>query len=280
MKVLGAKNQKLARNSEAISFKQKASDLTAPTEGITVILNAYKRTQYLLDQVEALRKQTVPPTEIWVWANQSDKDLIDVSDHVDRIVVSNTNWLFWGRFALGNMVRTKYVAFFDDDILPQPGWFENCLNTLKEHGNVLLGGSGVVLPTTGGYGTKEKVGWNGFQSTRAIPVDLVGHSWFFPKSILQYMWREEPQSWDNGEDIHLSYMSFKYGNVETMVPPHPEDDLSMWSCRPDFGRKVGKLSDATHKLVDHKSTRSMIVDAFREDGWQLVSDRYETLLEP
>lgn len=88
------------------------------------------------------------------------------------------------------------------------------------------------------------------------------------------MWREEPKSWDNGEDIHLSYMALKYGNIETVVPPHPEHQKELWSCRPDFGQLVGKLNDATHKRAGHAATRSMIVDSFRGDGWQVVSERY------
>lgn len=270
----GSRGRAQIRSSEAIEFKKQAMPLRPPTEGITVILNAYKRTEYLADQIKALRAQSVPPKEIWVWCNQSDSPLYDISEMVDRVVVSNTNWLFWGRFALGNLVRTEYVAFFDDDILPQPRWFENCLNVLKSHGDAILGGSGVILPLTGGYSTKTKVGWNGYQMSTPTPVDLVGHCWFFPKKHLQYMWREEPQSWDNGEDIHLSYMALKYGNIETVVPPHPEDDMGIWSCRPDFGRRVGKLGAATHKTADHSETRSFIVNAFRQDGWQLACDRY------
>jgi len=106
--------------------------MLAPTDdGITVILTAYRRSEYLLEQIKSLRAQSVPPQEIWVWSNRSEDELRDVSDIADRVVVSNSNFLFWGRFALANLVRTEFVALFDDDILPQPKWFENCLNTIN-----------------------------------------------------------------------------------------------------------------------------------------------------
>ncbi|SET41243.1 glycosyltransferase family 2 protein [Thalassotalea agarivorans] len=272
IKVKGHVERAVNKNTDTVSFNQDAKPMPAPTDdGITVILTAYRRAEYLAEQIKALRAQTVPPKEIWVWSNRSEEELLDVSDLADRVVVSNTNYLFWGRFALANLARTGYVAFFDDDILPQPKWFENCLNTIANGHDGILGGSGVILPTTGGYSSKTKAGWNGVHSEQPIAVDLVGHAWFMRKEYVNYMWREEPASWDNGEDIHLSYMALKHGGIKTYVPPHVEDDMSGWSCRPDFGKAVGRLKVATYKTVDHKDTRSMIVDTYTEDGWEVVA---------
>jgi glycosyltransferase involved in cell wall biosynthesis len=261
------------KTSSTISFEQTPGQLPAPDdEGITVILTAYRRVEYLAEQIAGIRQQTIAPTEIWVWTNASPDELKDVSALADRVIVSNTNWLFWGRFALGNLSRTGYVAFFDDDILPQPRWFENCLNTIKNGHDGILGGSGVLLPLAGGYSSKNKAGWNGKHLTTTTDVDLVGHAWFMRKQHLQYMWREEPYSWNNGEDIHLSYMALKHGGIKTCVPPHPEDDQSLWSCRPDFGKIVGRKNVATFKTTDHRQTRTDIVQSYRRDGWRIVAE--------
>lgn len=270
---LGGKIQrKLAAKPDTIEFNQDGTPLEAHSSGdITVILTAYRRAEYLAEQIKALRDQTVPPKEIWVWSNRSEDDLIDVSKLADRVVASNSNYLFWGRFALANLVRTDYVAFFDDDILPQSKWFENCLATIKNGYDGILGGSGVILPKDGGYSSKSKAGWNGKHLNVPTQVDLVGHAWFMRKAHVNYMWREEPVSWDNGEDIHLSYMALKHGGIKTYVPPHPEENQDVWSCRPDFGKIVGRLKVATYKTVDHKNTRSEIVDSHRADGWKVVT---------
>ncbi len=266
-----------AKKAGIVEFKNIAqefkSDRTQKNDkSITVILTAYKRSEYLVDQIKALKNQTCPPNEIWVWTNKSDIDLLDVSEIADRVVVSNTNWKFWGRFSLAMMVRTEFVAFFDDDILPNTHWFENCLNTIENGFDGILGGSGVILPTTGGYSSKSKAGWNGLHTTEVSQVDLVGHAWFMRKRYVQYIWREEPVTWDNGEDIHLSYMALKYGEIKTFVPPHPEGEQHLWSCQPEFGKVVGRLNVATYKTVDHKDLRSEIVDAHRADGWKLCSE--------
>jgi len=261
-------------NSTSFEFSKKANPLNSDKQesSITVILNGYRRLEYLTDQIEAIRNQSVEVDEIWLWYNASEDPQKDVSDLVDRVVVSNTNWLFWGRFSLANMARTKYVALFDDDIYPEPNWFKNCLDTIENGKDGILGGSGVILPLMGGYSSKNKAGWNGQHLDSVEPVDLVGHAWFMKKTHLQYMWREEPYSWDNGEDIHLSYMALKHGGIQTFVPPHPEDDRSKWSCRPAFGKVVGRKNVATFKTSNHKNIRSEIVDHYRKDGWSIVEE--------
>jgi len=233
------------------AFEQSGTDIgDARDEGITAILTVYKRGEYLSAQVEALRQQSTPPTEIWVWCNDSDVPLKDVSAMVDRVIVSNSNWKFWGRFAIANLVRTPYICMFDDDILR----------------------SGVLLPAEGGYSSKNKVGWNGHHLDEPTRVDLVGHAWFFKKEHLKYMWQEQPLSWENGEDIHLSCMAWKHAGVGTYVPPHPPGDESLWSCRPDFGKRVGRTSSATFKSAGHHNVRDEMVDAYRQSGWQIVAD--------
>lgn len=265
---------KKRQNAEPVfAFKQSGTEVGDRQEsGITAILTVYKRGEYLSAQVEALRRQTVPPTEIWVWCNDSDVPLHDVSELVDRVIVSNSNWKFWGRFAMANLARTPYICLFDDDILPQPNWLKNCLDTLDSGVDGILGGSGVLLPAEGGYSSKNKVGWNGHHLETVSRVDLVGHCWFFKKDHLKYMWQEQPLSWENGEDIHLSCMAWKHAGIGTYVPAHPPGDESMWSCRPDFGKRVGRTSSATFKSAGHRNVRDEMVRAYRKAGWKIVAD--------
>ncbi len=268
-------NAKLNQHhANTFSFEKKAVELKAEVpHGVTAILNVYKRSEYLPQQIQALRNQSHPPAEIWLWCNSSDLELKDFSTLADRVIVSNTNWLFWGRFAQANLVRTQYVCLFDDDILPQPQWIENCLQTIADGYDGILGGSGVILPKAGGYSSKVKVGWNGHHIDQTTEVDLVGHAWFFDKKQLKYLWQEEPYSWDNGEDIHFSAMALKHGNVGTYVPPHPESEPLMWSCRPDFGKAVGRTSSATFKSEGHHNVRDAVVDHQRANGWTIVAQR-------
>jgi len=256
-----------------IPFEKTGSPLgDSETGKVTAILTAYKRSKYLAMQIEALRRQSVPPDEIWLWCNDNESVTEDFSGLVDRVVISNSNWKFWGRFALANMARTPFVALFDDDILPQPEWIKHCLNTLESGTDGILGGSGVILPREGGYSSKHKVGWNGHHYDTVKEVDLVGHAWFISKAHLKYMWYEQPYSWENGEDIHLSYSALKHGGIKTYVPSHPEENQELWSSRPDFGKKVSRTA-ATHKTENHHSIRGAMVDAYRADGWEITCER-------
>lgn len=256
-------------------WDQPGGDLPIVSPGeVTVILTRYKRGEYLQAQIDALRAQTHPPAEIWLWSNHAgDRPADDVSGQLDRVVLSDSNFSFWGRFALGHLARTPYVAFFDDDILPQPAWLQNCLEQYERGVEGILGGSGVILPRQGGYSSTHKVGWNGHHHDSLTPVDLVGHAWFLKREYLRFMWAEPPPSWENGEDIHLSAMAFKHGGLGTWVPPHPESAPERWSCRPDFGKSVGRTSNATFKSQAHHSARDRVVDHHRANGWQLVCER-------
>jgi hypothetical protein len=111
--------QERTMRKNGIAFEREGIPFSADSKnGITVILNAYKRPGYLQQQVAALRAQSVPPAQIWVWCNDSEKPTPDFSSLVDRVLVSNFNWKFFGRFTLASLAQTTYVAFFDDDILP------------------------------------------------------------------------------------------------------------------------------------------------------------------
>ena len=71
------------------------------TSDITVILNAYRRPYNLKMQVDALRNQTMPPKQIWLWVNDHpDNHGFDFKSlGVDRIFHNDYNWKFYGRFA-------------------------------------------------------------------------------------------------------------------------------------------------------------------------------------
>ena len=275
LKLSGAFSRRKMDAAGEIAFNRASSESSPREGGITAILNMYARSEYLPSQIEALRNQTRPPDEIWVWCNRSDQPQYDVSGLCDRLVVSNHNWKFFGRFALALMAETKYVALFDDDMLPQPGWLKSCLETASQpETNGILGGCGIRLPVAGGYSGGERFGWPGSHCDDTVEVDLVGHTWFMEKDHLRHMWREEPYSFGNGEDIHLSYSAQKYGGIKTFVPPHPPEKKEIWSSDPIEARARGGDA-AAHSIAaeGHSGDRDAIVDHCRGHGWKIVAER-------
>ena len=240
---------------------------------ITVILNCYKRPEYLKEQIESIENQTIKPKEIWIWYNNpEDREQIDLSEEFGdyKIINSNHNFKFHGRFALGLLAQTEYVVFFDDDTIPGPRWFENCFNTLEKTGDAILGTAGVLFngeKNDYNYSRHAKIGWNGSNDDLITKVDLVGHSWFMKKSNLKYLFYEEPMTWDNGEDIQLSYLALKYGGIETYVPPHPPENQELWGSMKGTGWTYGTDESASWKKGSHLDLRNQIVINYRDQGW-------------
>jgi hypothetical protein len=245
--------------------KQKEKEITA-------ILTCYRRPEYLEEQVMSLRNQTVPPKEIWLWVNdhEENRNFNFDSLQVDKIVRNNHNWKFHGRFALAQLCRTRYVALFDDDTIPGTKWFSNCLNNIETQPGI-YGGVGVILNDKRYYG-HSRVGWSNPNEV-TVEVDLVGHAWFFEKSTIQYMWREEPFTWENGEDIQFSFLAKKYGHIRTFVPPHPKQDKEMFSSLK--GLEYGVDEKATSNPKNHKvfySERDNQVIDHINNGWVTVKE--------
>jgi GT2 family glycosyltransferase len=241
---------------------------------ITVILNCYKRPQYLQEQIEAIKNQTIPPNDIWIWYNKpEDQEQYDLTSLGCKVVTCNHNFKFHGRFAFGLLAQTEYVTFFDDDTIPGSKWFENCLDTIEKGYDGILGSTGILL---GGdyYNPHQKIGWNGGGNNQVVEVDLVGHSWFMKKDYLRYLWYEDPINWDNGEDIQLSYQAQKYGNIKTYVPPHPIEDYTLWGSLPEKGNVYGNDAHANWlKKSNHAPLRDMIVKEQIKRGWKTVNGK-------
>ena len=185
-----------------------------------------------------------------------------------KTYICNYNTKFFGRFTLPLICKTNYIAMFDDDIIPGEKWLENCLNSIKIQDGI-YGGSGILLHSDA-YLPHTKVGWNQVNNDTITEVDLVGHAWFFKKKYAKFMWLEEPPSWDNGEDMFFSYVAQK-NNIKTFVPPHPKNDLTLWSNNPNLDNNMGRDVNA-HSLANpnHLPQRNNIVKELINKNWKRV----------
>jgi len=238
---------------------------------ISVILNVYKRGDKLEQQIEAIKNQSIkiPSENIHVWYNKSDVRQELPKDKDIKVYICNWNTKFHGRFTVPLLCKTKYVAIFDDDTLPYKDWLKNCVESMEKKEG-LYGASGIVLNTPTSYANHYKVGWNGQHHETITQVDLVGHCWFFKQEWTKYLWLEPPISWDNGEDIMFSYLLQKHANINTYVPPHPENNRNVWSCIPEHGRIVGADDHASYKMGSHLPLRDSIVVECIKRGWKIV----------
>lgn len=245
---------------------------------ISVILNVYKRPEMLEKQIEAIKAQTIPikSENIHVWYNMAENNIEQFLPDDINIKTYECSWntKFWGRFSIIPMLRTEFVAIFDDDIVPPPDWFANCLKTINNPDSCgILGGSGILINQNGTYMPHVKVGWNGIKSDKVIKVDLVGHAWFFKQEWGKYIWYENPPTWDNGEDILFCYLAQKYGNINTFVPPHPENNKNIWCTDPVIARNVGSDKNASWHKGNHIELRTKASLHCINNGWKIVNSK-------
>ena len=241
---------------------------------ISVVLNVYKRPHTLERQIEAIKNQSVPiaSENIHVWYNKSGVTQYYPKDGKINTYTCNWNTKFWGRFTVPLLVRTPFVAIFDDDTIPGKDWFKNCLETIeKPETNGILGGTGVILLEKK-YIPQSNVGWSSKHYNVTTRVDLVGHAWFFRQEWTKYLWYEKPFDWNNGEDIMFSYLAQKYGGINTFVPPHPENNKNLWSSDYNTGFELGNDENASFKLGNHYFERDKICEYCINNGWKTVNN--------
>lgn len=241
---------------------------------ISVILNVYQRPHMLETQIEAILNQSikVEVENIHVWYNKSDVEQHHPVNDKIKTYVCNWNTKFFGRFTLPLLIKTPFIALFDDDVKPQVDWLKNCMDTIeKPETNGILGGTGVILQRKA-YSPFTKVGWNGHHYGHTARVDLVGHAWFFRQEWTKYLWYEQPVSWDSGEDIMFSYLTQKYGKINTFVPPHPENQMNLWCTDPHTGNSVGSDKNASWLKSNHFNVRDTVVGRCIDNGWETVNN--------
>jgi hypothetical protein len=241
---------------------------------ISVILNVYRRPHMLERQIEAIKNQSIPvkSENIHVWYNKTDVAQYFPQDSKINTYSCNWNTKFWGRFTVPLLVKTPFVAMFDDDIIPQKDWLKNCMNIIENpESNGILGGSGVIFKNKS-YIPFDKIGWNGQHLNTTKRVDLVGHAWFFRQEWIKYIWYEKPFTWENGEDMMFSFLAQKYGGINTFVPPHPESNKNLWSCDFRIGLEVGNDANASWLKNTHYGQRDDIAAHFINNGWKTVNN--------
>jgi hypothetical protein len=231
---------------------------------VSVILTAYKR-DYFTQQIKAIQNQTIKPKEIYIWQNGNYINIDRYRKMNVKLIKSDENFKFHGRFAFGLLMQTEYVAIFDDDIIPGKRWLENCLKLSKEK-NCIVGANGR------NYNSKKKIhvgiGPNNNKDFLSTPckADLVGHCWFFKKEWLKYMWRQIPFSYDNGEDIHFCFTSKLFGNIDSYVAGQSNNNMD--TKADTMNDKYAQDQHASWKISNHQKIRINIAENFIKIGFK------------
>lgn len=209
---------------------------------ITAIINVFRRPHILKEQIQSIMDQTVKPKEIFIWNNGNKEVNLEEykKNSYFKVFDNNYNSGVWSRFIIGFLAETEYVCVFDDDTIPGKKWFENCIDCMNKK-EALYGTIGVIFNDSDKYEHGKRYGWAN-PIEKAMPVDIVGHSWFFKRDWLSYLTRDKLENntyFSVGEDMYFSHVLHKYASISTYVPPHPINDLEMFGSNPNTGYKYG-----------------------------------------
>ena len=107
------------------TFYEAPTSLLYPKDthiDVTVILNVYNRVSSLDRQLQLVFAQTYPIHEVWVCAFHSPvmPDIHAIVSKYPQVKVINSdiNFKYYGRFQLGAMAETSHVLVYDDDQMP------------------------------------------------------------------------------------------------------------------------------------------------------------------
>lgn len=232
---------------------------------ITTILQTYKRKDYLHEQVEAIRNQTTKSDKIIIVHNEGGVDF-DFSEYKDcEIITSSVNRKYHLRFAIGLLENSDYLFFYDDDTIPGANATANFIETIEKYNAIAVGNGRLVLPN---YTQSCPAGW-GVPKDEAVECDFGGHLWACKRDHLNYLWRKTPISFENGEDIALSFCAKMYGGIRTFVAPHPINDKTKWSSLK--GTEYGSDSVASWtNNKNHFQERIDIIKYYISLGWKPI----------
>jgi hypothetical protein len=236
---------------------------------ITVILNGYKRPQFLETQLQHINKQTIKPKEIMFWQNGYEEFDSQITSKM-KSAVCNANLGVWARFAYALNARTEYICIFDDDTFPGKRWLENCIDTMKTHEG-LLGTIGLIYQSKNSYHPITRFGWDN-PNEAVVKVDIVGHAWFFKREWLSAFWRELPPTDLTlvGEDMHFSFMIQKYLGLNTYVPPHPVNNRDLWGSL--NGWNLGREANAISLVPRNINLMDSYFKELVKRGFKLIND--------
>lgn len=213
---------------------------TLQPDAVTVVLTVFKRNN-LRAQVEALMDQTHPPAVVYVFQNGNYTDVSDVVaayPSLRHVHSPRHNFMFHGRLLLAALADTEYFMIFDDDVLPQRRWIENCIRASREH-HAVVGSNGRRLNRGQGAFYEDGRRSHGLGDGSPVPhdteVDLVGHAILFRSEWAVHLWGQPPFTIMQGEDFAVSATAALAAGIRAVVPRQQPSEETMSDTRPELG---------------------------------------------
>lgn len=248
----------------------------AHSTDVSVVLNVFRRSRHFSAQLKAIQEQSVRPREILVWENGEEEVPEDLREFV-TVARASRNFGVWARFAYALNATSEFICVIDDDTIPGKEWLKNCLSTFAQTPG-LLGTRGLTFESANNYSINRESGVYAANEW-TTQVDIVGHSWFFPREWLAAYWAEYSTKFDNplaGEDIHFSYAIQKHYSLPTLVPPHRKSHPEEWGSDPRFAREIGEEAVAISKGAKAMQVFENALQHYRKLGFKMMIEKEDS----
>lgn len=207
---------------------------------VTAVLCVYKRVEYLERQIQALLEQTHKIDNYIIRMNapeQADEAVDIISAKLDKdmytIMFCDKNLWVWSRFYAAFNAKTEYVFVLDDDIIPWNKRVENCIHYQNKMLWAIIWSRWSLFKSRTNRFDRDVITESVNTPKELTRVDISGHSRFFPKRHLPYMFDclpevDYPTAW---EELWISYRAAKNW-VPTYIIPMTTYKETRWNKEP------------------------------------------------
>ena len=228
---------------------------------IGIVISQFKR-EYLTEQIEAINKSTLPPSEIIIYQNLNFYNYKDIFiKHPSLYHIWSTNWQspFFIRNLVPLLFRTHYHILFDDDIIPGIDTIIELVNAVKKY-KAPSGVDGRIVNKS--FFNGNEYCFIGVASNNNIKeVDYVIQVYIRNEIQSKVFWRYRPYTHRNGEDIHGGLSWY----MECKTRPHRVPYINTAKYK-----NYGNDNVATYKTNSHSYLRSIIFRSWIIGGYKPV----------
>jgi glucosyl-dolichyl phosphate glucuronosyltransferase len=201
---------------------------------VAVVISVYSidRANDVLDCIESVRKQTLPPKEIIVVLDPDEELVACYKKRLGssvNLIISDSFGLSAARNIGIKESNSEFIAFIDDDAVAEPNWLENLVSNFDD--SSVIGAGGLIIPVWPNENPSwfpEELYWivgcsyKGLPTTKAVVRNPIGCNMIFRRRVFK----------------NVGYFSTVVGRVGNKLMGHDDTEFGIRATRKVPGTKI------------------------------------------